>query len=98
MRGHRAHNTSIAPLDIPSAFNTVDRSGILEAVRTHFSTSVPWADLRCWNDSILFTGTETIISAGGVQQSDPLGLAFFALAIHPSSRPSVTQNEPTLGS
>ena len=85
---HRSNPTKTAiSVDISNAFNTVHRSAVLQSVRTHFPSLVPWVDCCYRHDSHLFTGSsdacdQVITSSRGVQQGDPLGPSLFALAVH----------------
>ena len=76
-------------VDVSNAFNTVHRAAVLRAVRVHFPSLSPWVDCCYRHESTLFTGSgnvalQTIPSARGVQQGDPLGPVLFALAVHPA--------------
>ena len=61
----------------------------MRAVRVHFPSLSPWVDCCYRHESTLFTGSgnvalQSIHSARGVQQGDPLGPVLFALAVHPA--------------
>ena len=57
---HRLDPTKTAiSVDISNAFNTVHRSAVLQSVRTHFPSLVPWVDCCYRHDSHLFTGSAT---------------------------------------
>ena len=81
-----AHKVALS-LDVSSAFNTVHRFAVLQAVRTHFPSIAPWAN-GYRHESTLFTGSssvtsQVIASARGVQQRDPPGPVLVAFAVHP---------------
>ena len=87
-------------VDISNAFNTVNRSAVLQSVRTHFPSLAPWVDCCYRHDSHLFTGSDAasdqvISSSRGVQQEDPLGPVLFALAIHPVIQEALVDTEPS---
>jgi hypothetical protein len=79
-------NRIVVTVDIENAFNCLDRSAILSSVRRVLPSLAPWADYCYRNRSHLFTEGDQLDSARGVQQGDPLGPAFFAIAIQDSIR------------
>ena len=87
---HRSNPDKVAvSVDVSNAFNTVHRAAVLRAVRVHFPSLSPWVDCCYRHESTLFTGSgdvalQSIRSARGVPQGDPLGPVFFALAVHPA--------------
>ena len=87
---HRSNPDKVAvSFDVSNAFNTVHRAAVLRAVRVHFPSLSPWVDCCYCHESTLFTGSgnvalQSIRSARGIQQGDPLGPVLFALPIHPA--------------
>ena len=71
-------------LDFVNAFNTVDRAALLREVRLRVPAAAAWAEW-CYShhSQLLFQG-DHIASEAGVQQGDPLGPLFFALALQPA--------------
>ena len=70
-------------VDFTNAFNCVDRQAFLEQCRHHFPGLSRWAEWCYTRPSNLYFGPNTIASERGVQQGDPLGPLFFALALQP---------------
>ena len=68
------------------ALNTVDRAIVYEQLKSFFPSLVPWYLYTYGTQSCLFFGGETITSAQGVQQGDPLSGLLFVLAVHPLVR------------
>ncbi len=78
----------LVKMDLSNAFNCVDRSAVLASVRRVVPELAPWADYCYKVPSRLILGGGVLLSERGVQQGDPLGPAFFALAIHEAVRRS----------
>ena len=70
----------LVKLDLENAFNSVDRMAILAAVREVAPSLAPWADFVYGEMSTLWLDGRQVPSQRGVQQGDPLGPLFFALA------------------
>ena len=68
-------------LDLSNAFNCLDRQALLQAVHEEFPGLAPWADWCYARPSFLYLGRQRLRSECGVQQGDPLGPLFFALAL-----------------
>ncbi len=68
-------------VDIVNAFNTIDRSAILNSLRTRAPLLVPWAQKSLGQPTLLLCADNTIRSEQGVQQGDPLGPLLFAMGI-----------------
>ena len=81
---HRHGNSAgkaVVKLDFHNAFNTISRAAVLQAVQARFPGLTRWAWWCYGGHTCLRFGSSTLTSAGGVQQGDPLGPLFFALAI-----------------
>ena len=70
-------------VDFTNAFNCVNRQTLLEQCRHIFPGLSRWAEWCYIQPSNLYFGAHSIASESGVQQGDPLGPLFFALAIQP---------------
>lgn len=68
-------------VDCANAFNTACRQAILNAVAKRAPTLLHYAVNAYGRHTTLFWGKERLVSAAGVQQGDPLGPAFFSLAL-----------------
>ena len=69
--------------DFENAFNTIDRGRFLREVRHHMPGLARWAEWCYGMPSKLIFDGAVIHSEVGVQQGDPLGPLFFALALQP---------------
>ena len=68
-----------------NAFNTVGRVTIAQQVKQCFTEMSSWFDQCDGHHSwLLVSGRDPIPLSHGVQQGDPLGLLFFALALQPA--------------
>jgi len=75
----------IVGIDFSNAFNSVERPAIAAEVQSKFPQVSTWFDLCYGNPSnLLVRGREPIKSERGVQQGDPLGPFFFAVALQPA--------------
>ncbi|XP_072947725.1 uncharacterized protein [Epargyreus clarus] len=73
----------VLKVDVKNAFNSVDRSILLEEIKTVIPEVYPYL-FQCYGaPSHLLYRNNLIESAVGCQQGDPLGPAIFSLAIHP---------------
>lgn len=72
----------LVKLDFKNAFNLVSRQAVLDAVTARFPALTRWVTWCYKQPSDLHFGTTTLLSAGGVQQGDPLGPLLFAGALH----------------
>ena len=70
-------------VDFTNAFNCVDRQDFLKECRHQFPGLSRWAEWCYVQPTNLYFGVHSIASERGVQQGDPLGPLFFALAIQP---------------
>ena len=74
-------------LDFRNAFNCLSRQAMLATIASHFPTLARFA-VWCYAQPthLQFGGASTIMSAGGVQQGDPLGPLFVAATRQPLAR------------
>ena len=72
---------AVLKLDFSNAFNTIRRDKMLGAVSEHVEL-YPFVHSAYYAPSSLFWGENTIQSAEGIQQGDPLGPLLFCLSIH----------------
>jgi hypothetical protein len=71
----------VLQVDVSNAFNSVDRHAIQRALGELAPDLLPWFEFTHGQPSPLFCRTEQLWSTQGTQQGDPLGPAFFAVAI-----------------
>ena len=64
----------------------MDRGHILSEVRRHLPSLSAFAEWCYGDHSVLLFGNNTIASASGCQQGDPLGIILFAIGLHPLVR------------
>jgi hypothetical protein len=74
----------VLQVDLSNAFNSVDRFKVQEGLLSQLPELVPWFELTHSQPSPLSCQGQVLTSQQGTQQGDPLGPAFFALAIHPT--------------
>ena len=72
----------VLQVDLSNAFNSVKRGKIQEALQAQLPERLPWFELTHGQPSPLFCNEHVLSSQQGTQQGDPLGPAFFAVAIH----------------
>jgi hypothetical protein len=73
----------ILQIDFRNAFNTIDRSVLLEEVRKRLPTLFPWIE-KCYGaGSHLFTETAILASLAGLHQGDPLAMLLFSMVLQP---------------
>ena len=78
----QSRQKALLKIDFSNAFNCVSRDVVLRQVRSDFPAVSRWVTWCYAKPSKLVFGTETVASAAGVQQGDPLGPLLFSLAIH----------------
>ena len=73
-------DVAVLQVDCANAFNCIDRRAVLSAVRSDAPELMAWAHFCYASQSPLYCGGHTLWSQQGVQQGNPLGPLFFALA------------------
>ena len=74
----------VLQVDLANAFNNVDRGKMLEQIELATPAAARFAHLSYGrHTNLYFDGSEIITSASGVQQGDPSGPVYFALALKP---------------
>ena len=81
-RNRQARDKVCATVDLANAFNNIDRSAFMSAVRRTCPGMAPWIDASYAQESVLLLAAADLSSSRGVQQGDPVGPALFALGIH----------------
>ena len=72
----------VVKLDFRNAFNSVHRDSMLRAVQDLAPEVYPFVHSVYSSPSSLFWADQSLLSAEGVQQGDPLGPLLFCLALH----------------
>jgi hypothetical protein len=82
---HKISNSArvLVKLDFKNAFNSIYRDNMLEQVGLYIPDLYPFIKQCYAEKTFLSYGDNTIMSASGCQQGDPLGPLLFCLAIHP---------------
>ena len=78
----RREGLGILMVDFENAFNSLDRTHILTAIRDRLPGLVAFSDLSYSQHSNLIYESSIINSEHGVQQGDPLGPLLFAATLH----------------
>ena len=76
---------AMVKLNFENAVNSIQRDRMLEAIQLLCLPLYTFAHLVYAAPSNLFWGDNTISSAEGLQQEDPLGPLLFCLLLHPDS-------------
>ena len=82
-REQAAGSDTIVQVDLKNAFNNASSDAIFSNIAAEAPHFLPYARLCYANPTPLLLGEMQLESAAGVQQGDPCGPLFFALALHP---------------
>jgi len=81
----------VLQVDMRNAFNTLSRQSALKNMSTLVPELEPWASYTLKPKALRFCGDQHLCAEEGVQQGDPLGPAYFALATLPICRQVAAQ-------
>lgn len=81
----------VLKLDLKNAFNCIRRDVFLQAARERTPSMYRLLWQAYSEHSLLFFGDETIRSATGIQQGDPMGPALFSLGVDQIARSAVSE-------
>ena len=82
-QGEGDEDLLILRVDLINAFNQVDRDTAFKEVEDHFPEMLSWV-LTCYkHQSVLYFGSDVILSMAGWHQGDPLASLLFSLALYP---------------
>ncbi|XP_026396172.1 uncharacterized protein LOC113290799 [Papaver somniferum] len=77
------NNNFMLLIDFLNAFNMVDRTTLIQEVRSHCPAIAQWVEFCYAKPARLYYNEFILYSAKGVQLGDPLGPLLFALTLHP---------------
>ena len=79
---HLPSNRALVKVDFQSAFNSIHRDKLLEAVKGYIPDLLPYVHSAHSAPSVLLWDGVQLSSAEGIQQGDPLGPMLFCLGIN----------------
>ena len=71
----------VLQIDMSNAFNSLNRTAILDFVKGNIPALLPWATWMLSSSAVIVCGDTTLASTSGVQQGDPLGPLLFACGL-----------------